>query len=232
MTRALVSFLAPLVVGASLGLLASVFGLSGTAVSVAVYAGELAAALVLIRSWLGAGGAGMVSVGTATALALAIGLALARGVSWFAVIPVERLEVSAAVLSGLAYAAVVAIVEEVHFRGLLLGVLTSRLGTARGLTLTAVAFAVPHVFLNGLLWIPLFVADGLLFGALRLRTGSLVPPIVAHALGNFLTGALLVAPRVVDDRVAVTYLLVALAVDAVAVGLLLRPLRLPQRVPA
>ena len=232
MTRPLVALLVPLMVGAAFGLLGTVFGLSGTAVSIAVYLGELAAAIVLIRSWLGAGAAGMASVGTAAAFALAIGLALARGATWSAVIPVERLEVGAAVFGAVAYAALVAVAEEVHFRGLLLGTLITRMGTGRALALTAVAFAVPHVFLNGLLWIPLFVADGLLFGALRLRTGSLVPPIVAHTFGNFLTGALLVSPRVVDDRVAVTYLVVALAVDALAVAWLLRPLRVPQRVPA
>ena len=231
MTRLVLCFLGPLLLAAMVGLLATVLGLGGTAVSIAIYLAELVGALVLIRAWV-PGAAGLTAIGTIAALALAVGLGLARGLSWLVVIPVERIDVGAAALVGLGYATVVAVAEEVHFRGLVLGALSSRFGTGRALMLSAALFAVPHAFLNGVLWIPLFVADGLLFGALRLRTGSVVPPIVAHLLGNFLTGAVLVAPRIVDDRIAVTYLVLALAVDASAVLLLLRPPRLAQRVPA
>jgi hypothetical protein len=186
--------------------------------SAAVYVAELGLALYLMRRWLGVG----ITLGTTAGLGLGLAVGVTRGVAWSAVVPVERIELGPILAMALGYAGLVALAEEVHFRGLLQGVLMSALGTGRALLLGALLFAIPHLFLNGPLWILLFVADGLLFGALRLRTGALGPPIVAHAIGNVLTGSVLVAPGVVDDSVAVAYLALAVTIDLTAVALLLR----------
>lgn len=73
--------------------------------------------------------------------------------------------------------------EEMFFRGYALGGLASRGLQNRGLLFTSVLFALVH-------FEPLFFAQlmaaGLVLGALYLRTGSLVSPIVGHMTNNFL----------------------------------------------
>lgn len=76
---------------------------------------------------------------------------------------------------------IVPIGEEVFFRGFVYSGLRARWGVAVGLVGSAVFFAAVHVQLvHGL---PIFVV-GLLLAVLYERTGSLLPPIVAHALYN------------------------------------------------
>jgi hypothetical protein len=73
--------------------------------------------------------------------------------------------------------------EETFFRGFALGGLASRGLQNRGLLFTSLLFAAIH-------FNPLFfgqlLAAGLILGALYLRTGSLVAPIVAHMTNNFI----------------------------------------------
>ncbi len=71
--------------------------------------------------------------------------------------------------------------EEVLFRGLLQPHLCARLGTGRGLVVTAALFSLLHLDPIGL--VPRFEL-GLLFGWLVLRTGSLWASILAHAVNN------------------------------------------------
>jgi len=73
--------------------------------------------------------------------------------------------------------------EETFFRGYALGGLSSRGLQNRGLLFTSVLFALVH--LEPLFFGQLMVA-GLVLGALYLRTGSLVSPIVAHMTNNFI----------------------------------------------
>jgi membrane protease YdiL (CAAX protease family) len=83
--------------------------------------------------------------------------------------------------------------------GLVLAIVVSQLGQAGAVAASALLFAAMH----GDLYRFLFTFTiGLVFGALRLRTGSLWPPIVAHATLNLLT--FLVAP-LVDDPSQTTY---------------------------
>lgn len=84
---------------------------------------------------------------------------------------------------------VVPIVEELFFRGYMQTRLTEDLGAGAAIWITAVSFSLAHTQYFGLepLTLGLFVA--LLFGSLLLSwarhvTGSLLPPLVAHMLGN------------------------------------------------
>lgn len=90
---------------------------------------------------------------------------------------------------------VVALPEELFFRGLLLGLLRRRwpagraLGGAKvgwALVLSAAAFALVHLPREGDPRALATFFPGLLFGWLRLRTGSLLAPVLTHAGSNIL----------------------------------------------
>jgi hypothetical protein len=111
------------------------------------------------------------------------------------------------VLDGLVSLAVIAVLpavgEELVLRGALLSSLVAFLpprwpaaGPAIAVLATATAFALIHDPLR----LVFAFALGVALGALRLATGSLVPPIVAHATLNALT--FFVAPLVDDPSLA------------------------------
>jgi len=81
------------------------------------------------------------------------------------------------------------VVEELVFRGLLFGTLRRGLNMWTSAVLSAAVFAVAHgygawgfasVFFSGVLWALAYE-----------RTGSLLPPILAHAATNFMTASVL-----------------------------------------
>ena len=74
-------------------------------------------------------------------------------------------------------------VEEVFFRGFLLGGLIAPLGAARAAVVSAAIFAVAHIEIGSM--IPLFIT-GLVLAWLYLRTRSIWPPLMAHAAQNLL----------------------------------------------
>jgi len=85
---------------------------------------------------------------------------------------------------GLAFAVVVImapITEETFFRGLLLGGFSRRYSPRVAILAAALFFAVFHG--NPIQFIPT-LALGVYFGWLRLASGSLVAPVLAHALNN------------------------------------------------
>lgn len=77
--------------------------------------------------------------------------------------------------------------EELVFRGYLVRVLGERYGTARAVIVTAVLFAAIH--LNPASVIALF-ALGVVFALLRVWTGSIWPSVIAHALQNGTSSAM------------------------------------------
>ena len=78
-------------------------------------------------------------------------------------------------------------VEELFFRGFLLeGFRHSFLGNTGAVVLTALLWAVIHVQ-YGLFEISLIFSMGLLFGYIRLQTGSLWSPIIMHVFNNFVS---------------------------------------------
>jgi uncharacterized protein len=74
--------------------------------------------------------------------------------------------------------------EELVFRGVLFGrIRQTRLGTAGAILVPAVVFALLHVQYSAL-EMSFIALDGLFFGLARYQSGSLMVPILLHALGN------------------------------------------------
>ena len=97
-----------------------------------------------------------------------------------------------ALLSITAIALVPALCEETLFRGIVLGSLRTALRAAPALGLSAFLFAMIHIDLTPggppvAYRVPFAFAVGLALGALRLRTGSLAAPALAHGLLNAVT---------------------------------------------
>jgi uncharacterized protein len=76
------------------------------------------------------------------------------------------------------------VAEELFFRGLVLGLVTRKAGAVAGVAASALFFTALHDPYNG--WIgPLLVfTDGVYFGFVRLRSGSLLLPVAFHVMGN------------------------------------------------
>jgi membrane protease YdiL (CAAX protease family) len=88
--------------------------------------------------------------------------------------------------------------EELFFRGLLLSVLTHRLGARRAVFAQAVLFALVHLWPTMsigqvVLVFSMIVFVGVFLGALRWRSGSLGPPMVSHAVFNAIAVGLVFA---------------------------------------
>jgi len=92
-----------------------------------------------------------------------------------------------------------ALAEEIVMRGVLLPSLVRPLGTSGAVLASAAAFAAIHLDPYRFLFT---FSIGLVLGVLRLRTGSLWPPILAHATLN--TATFVVAP-LIDDPTQTTY---------------------------
>lgn len=151
-----------------------------------VRAGLLGSAMIVPAAWL----LGIVSVWAASALgvgperALAhdtlealVGAARAAGVS-IAMDPGWVLTIGLVVVAA-------PIFEEVVYRGLLQGALRGATGSPWvGVGASAALFAVMHAGIADLHTLGVLVFLGAAFGVLRERTGSLVAPIVAHAVFN------------------------------------------------
>jgi membrane protease YdiL (CAAX protease family) len=76
--------------------------------------------------------------------------------------------------------------EELLFRGQLMAVALRSLSPRAAWWLTSVLFAVLHLprGIEGVVAVPALLAGGLVFGALRLRTASVWPAVVAHGAYN------------------------------------------------
>jgi uncharacterized protein len=79
------------------------------------------------------------------------------------------------------YSLVPAVVEEVAFRGIIFDRLRRVLGEREGWLVQAALFSVLH--LSPVIF-PTHFAMGLIFGWLRMRTGSLIPGMILHAAWN------------------------------------------------
>ena len=84
------------------------------------------------------------------------------------------------------------IVEELFFRGLVLGALRSRLSDGWAVVVSAVAFGLGHV---ELVQLPALVVLGVALGYLAVRTGRLGPGMWAHAAFNAVAVAAIILQR-------------------------------------
>jgi membrane protease YdiL (CAAX protease family) len=81
----------------------------------------------------------------------------------------------------------VATAEELVLRGALFDAIDRRLGVALAVTVTAVLFAIMHVPLYGWHVVPLDLGVGLWLAGLRLATGGLAAPAIAHTAADLAT---------------------------------------------
>jgi membrane protease YdiL (CAAX protease family) len=77
--------------------------------------------------------------------------------------------------------------EEVFLRGALFDAIDRSAGTAVAVVITSVAFALMHVPLYGWQVVPLDLGVGLFFAGLRLSTGGVAAPAMAHVLADLST---------------------------------------------
>lgn len=82
----------------------------------------------------------------------------------------------------------VAVIEELALRGALFVALSRWKGAAAALVVTSIVFALIHVPLYGWQAVPLDFAVGLFLGGLRVLTGGVTAPAVAHALTDLAAG--------------------------------------------
>jgi membrane protease YdiL (CAAX protease family) len=93
---------------------------------------------------------------------------------------------ASALASILCLAAAPALAEEIAFRGALLGALRPFASPGLTVVVSAAAFGAIHIWPGGYR-VPFAFALGLALGALRVRTGSIVPAVVAHGVVNTIT---------------------------------------------
>ena len=127
-------------------------------------------------------------------------LALAAGpLAWGAIAIMDQLPTLLSSWLLLRFILVQPIVEEIVFRGMVLGWLSKKLPDRYGpITLanllTAIAFSAAHLVSHPPLWALAVLVPGLVFGYFRERYNALWPAIVLHVwynAGFFLSGALL-----------------------------------------
>lgn len=97
---------------------------------------------------------------------------------------------------GYAQIVLLAVAEEILFRGFIAGLLTRRYGFGFGNLAQALIFLAPHLLLllvSTAFWplLPVQFAAGWVFGLLRYRSGSIGPPALAHAAANVLAPLLI-----------------------------------------
>jgi membrane protease YdiL (CAAX protease family) len=164
----------------------------GDGLAVGVIFGSALVAAALIGGWRptrvdGRGRAGwrvlapLVLLGLAAGLAL-VGLALLVGRDGF---PSLRPAVAFAPWVGVTV--LVATAEELVLRGALFDALQRLAGPLVAVVLTSAAFGLMHMPFYGWEAVPLDVGVGLVFGGLRLVTGSVVAPAVAHVAADLAT---------------------------------------------
>jgi membrane protease YdiL (CAAX protease family) len=96
----------------------------------------------------------------------------------------RELAMSSGYISWAAVASIVAFSEELFLRGALFAVLTKWHGEVFAVTIGALAFACLHIPLYGWHVLPLDFGVGLFLGTLRLVSGSVVAPGIAHVVAD------------------------------------------------
>ncbi|MFI5313789.1 MAG: CPBP family intramembrane glutamic endopeptidase [Candidatus Dormibacteria bacterium] len=96
--------------------------------------------------------------------------------------------VSATLMWWVPLVSLVAVSEELVLRGVLFSALRSEHGDAVAVAVTAVLFALIHLPLYGLGAMPIDLAAGVLLGSLRVISGGVVAPALAHVIADVATG--------------------------------------------
>jgi uncharacterized protein len=127
-----------------------------------------------------------VALGVAGGAALVAAWLLSRGAAGLEFAPVN---------AGLAIwtplVALIAVAEEVVFRGVLFDAVRDWGGDGAALVATTLVFALIHVPLYGIGSLPLDLAAGLLLGGLRVVSRGVLAPAIAHVVADLAGGWLL-----------------------------------------
>ncbi|MEO6892864.1 MAG: CPBP family intramembrane glutamic endopeptidase [Ktedonobacteraceae bacterium] len=194
--------------------------------SVLIYLGEIAGTLYLMQRKRSTIDFGVSPKGSWPDGVWCVLYILLRTAVWVVLIPIVAIQTNWLILlpQALSFFLLTAPAEELHFRGLLFSSieqLPSRKKMALSSVLVAACvssflFAVLHMathFSAGWLWLVVFMGDGLAFCALRIKTGSLLTPFIAHAVVNILTGELLISATTVADNIALLYQVTVILID-------------------
>ena len=175
---------------AALGVASALRALLGGAEPAASAGAAAAFAAMLMTTALAAGWRPGATAARPSLLGAGAGITLAA--VWVAARPpalgVAHLHVTSALVWWTPLVVAVAIAEEALIRGALFDAAQHWLGGALALTLTSVAFALLHVPLYGAAALPIDLAIGAVLGGLRLLTGGVAAPAVAHALADLADG--------------------------------------------
>jgi len=106
-------------------------------------------------------------------------------------IAIDLASVNAAIGLWTPIVAMVAVAEEVVLRGVLFNALRGWGGHGLALAVTTVLFGLMHVPLYGVGALPLDLAVGLLLGGLRIVSGGVLAPAIAHVVADLAGGWLL-----------------------------------------
>lgn len=210
----LAAFALPLVSGGALMYGAAVAGAPGEVRTAAEAAGALGACLWLVsrrqgdRALLRSGGVWAIGTG--------LGAGAVRAALWVMVLPSRAPgPVLAVTVAVVIQVALVALAEELQFRGILLARLRETMPLWAAVAVMVVLFTALHAYSTALLALPAVAADGILFAALALRFGSLGAPVAAHGLFNAATILLPVSAVAMTSGRLTAYTLAVVAVDAV-----------------
>jgi CAAX protease family protein len=179
-----------LVASASAGALGIWLALGGASVAlgVAIFVFDLATALRLLRP-----NVRLVLVGAAVGWSMAAATyllypVLARALPF---IPTDAARLYASfrapplVIAALALLPVI-LGEELVWRGVVQTALVRRLGSWRGVTVAALAYALAHAPLGSPVLVVVALSCGIIWGALRATSASLVPSLLAHLAWDIL----------------------------------------------
>ena len=93
---------------------------------------------------------------------------------------IEEMSQMSAIITAVSVSILVPIMEELLFRGFILGMFLRCYGKTPAIVLSAFIFAIVHEPIA----IGMAFGGGLLYGWLRVRTGSIVPSMIAHMIWN------------------------------------------------
>jgi membrane protease YdiL (CAAX protease family) len=127
-----------------------------------------------------------VALGAAGGGALVAAWLFSRGA-----VGLEFAPVNAAMVLWTPLVALIAVTEEVAFRGVLFDAARDWGGDGAALVATTLVFALIHVPLYGIESLPLDLAAGLLLGGLRVVSRGVLAPAIAHVVADLAGGWLL-----------------------------------------
>lgn len=193
-------------------------------ISIAIYAGEIGGVLLFLYRWRSAVDFGLTLAFSWSDIFWCLLYVAARTLTWLLLVPIVAIQTNWLLLLGQCsfFLLLNAPGEELHFRGLLFSSISRRLSQkmsprksmliAAGIS--SLLFGLLHFFtIPSVMWLLVFTADGLAFATLRIQSGTLFIPLMAHGLVNVLTGAVFVSAAIVADNVALTYQIALIVID-------------------